>query len=62
MNNPIASAAALINHYSPFLAQMFVSRPFHRRTVITTLFEKLKADGNEDAYRIRVILFRALEA
>lgn len=56
------AATALIHEVSPFLATVWVSKPFSRPTVIATLFEKMKADGNEEAYRVRVLLNRVLEA
>lgn len=62
VNQTIANAAAVIREVSPFLADMFISRPFHRTSVVSALFEKMKADGNEGAYRTRIVLNRALEA
>jgi hypothetical protein len=56
------SAAALINEVSPFLASVWTSKPFSRPTVVSALFEKMKADGNEDAYRVRVLLHRYMDA
>lgn len=56
------AAAALINEVSPMLAQVWVSKPFNRSTVIAALFEKMKADGHDEAYRVRVLLGRYLDA
>lgn len=56
------NTVSLINEVSPFLARVWMDRPFHRRTVVAALFEKMKADGNESAYRVRVLLNRYLDA
>ena len=62
MNATIKAAAEVIAEVSPFLASQFIAKPLHRRTVVNALFEKMKADGREDAYRVRVVLNRALDA
>lgn len=56
------NAAALISDYSPMLAKIWATRPLHRVTVINTLFQQMKSVGDENAYRVRVLLNRHLEA
>lgn len=62
MNATIANAAATIREVSPFLADMWVSRPFHRAATVRALFLKMRADGNEQADRMRIVLNRVLDA
>lgn len=57
----IEVAASMIRELSPLLADIFVSRPFNRRSVVAALFEKMVADGDERAYRVRVLLHRLLD-
>ena len=56
------NATGLISDYSPMLANIWATRPLHRSTVIATLFQQMKEVGDENAYRVRILLNRYLEA
>lgn len=62
MNETIANAALLIREVSPFLASQWVSKPFHRAAVVRALFLKMRADGNDQADRVRIVLNWTLDA
>ena len=57
----IHAATALIAQIDPALASLFVARPFHRRAIVSAMFEGMKKAGDESAYRVRVLLNRVLD-
>lgn len=62
----ILNAAKVIREVSPFLAEMWMTKPFHRETVRKALFEKMKADDTSgewiEANRVRRLLGDVIEA
>lgn len=62
----ITEAAAMIREVSPFLADQWMSKPFHRNTVRMALFEKMKKDDVTgewiQANRVRRLLGDVLES
>jgi hypothetical protein len=60
-NRTAINAAEMIREVSPMLASMWLTNSFSRPSVVETLFRKMKQDGNDQAYRVRILLNRALE-
>jgi hypothetical protein len=59
-------AAALIREVSPSLASLWASKPFHRKAVVRTLYDvmRAKAESDEDynrACRVRILLLRQID-
>lgn len=50
------SACELIGEVDPDMAALFLSRPFHRQSIVSALFASLVDAGFESAYRVRVAL------
>lgn len=58
----ISQATALIAEIDPNMANLFADRPFHRRAIVTAMFESMKKSNLAFmAYRFRVVLHRFLD-